>query len=171
MCLGLLSLFKITFDPSLSSRASATNCARIYNLSSKRLPSIPGNWPHLELDVADAWNSFILHTLLCRHEERGQILVLPHSGHTQSERLLVVIRQENQLDAGPGQEHWNHVCDKCCWLYEKDGVQCECNWNVDSYAVYSSHNDKMSFDQLSLTVLLLATRVALNIIVVTHLNR
>jgi hypothetical protein len=65
--------------------------------------------------------------LLCRHEEREQTLVLPHDGHTQSERLLVAIRQENQLDLGPGQENWNHVCDKCCWSYERDGVQCECD--------------------------------------------
>lgn len=27
--------------------------------------------------------------------------------------------------AGTGQEHWNHVCDKCCWVYEKEGLQCE----------------------------------------------
>lgn len=106
-------------------RTSGTNCASIYNLSSKRLPNIPGDWPHLELDVTDAWNGFTLHTLLTRNEEREQTLVLLHGGHTQAERLLVAMRQENQLDCGPGQENWNHVCDKCCWLYERDGVQCK----------------------------------------------
>lgn len=156
-------------NPGLSSRASATNCARIYNLSSKRSPNIPSNWPHLELDVADAWNAFILHTLLCRHEERGQTLVIPHGGHSQSDRLLVAIRQENQLDVGPGQEHWNHVCDRCCWLYERDGVQCE--YEITLCVVCLSHNNQTSFDRLSSTVLRLATRAAPNMIVVTRLDQ
>jgi hypothetical protein len=25
---------------------------------------------------------------------------------------------------GPGQEHWNHACDMCCWVFEEDGIIC-----------------------------------------------
>ena len=25
---------------------------------------------------------------------------------------------------GPGQEHWNHACDMCCWVFEEDGIMC-----------------------------------------------
>ena len=106
-------------------RVSATNCARNYTLITKRAPNLPTDWAHLELDVDDVWNAFFLHTLLNQHEEREQTLVLPQRGYTQRERLLFAIRDENARMVGTGQEHWNHVCDKCCWVYEKGGVQRE----------------------------------------------
>ena len=121
-------LFQVHYnlaETHLSSRVSATNCARNYSLSTKRAPNLPTDWAHLELDVDDVWNAFFLHTLLNKHEERREILVLPNRGHTQRERLLVAIRDENARMVGTGQEHWNHVCDKCCWVYEKEGVQRE----------------------------------------------
>ena len=90
------------------------------------MPNLPTDWPHLELDVHDTWNAFFLHALLTQHEERCQTLVLPHKGYTQPERLLVAIQVENKQMSGTGQEYWNHVCDKCCWQYKKEGNQCEC---------------------------------------------
>ena len=123
-----------TYSPS---RVSATNCARNYTLSTKRTPNLPIDWVHLELDVDDVWNAFFLHILLDRHEERGQTLVLPHKGYTQRERFLVAIRDENARMVGTGQEHWNHVCNKCCWVYEKGGVQRESSCYV--YTLNPSH--------------------------------
>jgi len=121
----VFSVLSYIIETHLLSRVSATNCARNYTLSTKRAPNLPTDWAHLELDVDDVWNAFFLHTLLNQHEEHGKTLVLPHGGYTQRERLLVAIRDENTRMAGTGQEHWNHVCNKCCWVYEKEGVQRE----------------------------------------------
>jgi len=120
-----LTTFPISAETHSPSRVSATNCARNYTLIAKRAPNLPTDWAHLELDVDDVWNAFFLHTLLNQHEEREQTLVLPQRGYTQRERLLFAIRDENARMVGTGQEHWNHVCDKCCWVYEKEGVQRE----------------------------------------------
>jgi hypothetical protein len=127
----------------LLTRVSATNCARNYTLSAKRVPNLPVDWVHLELDVDDVWNAFFLHILLNKHEERSQTLVLPHKGYTQRNRLLVAIRDENTRMTGTGQEHWNHICDKCCWVYEKDGVQRESSLCL-SYG-YMSHSLHVDF--------------------------
>ena len=131
-------------------------------------PDLP-TWSHLDVDVHDAWNAFILHTLLSYHEERREILVLPHSGHTQEERLIVAMRRENEITAGTGQEHWNHVCDKCCWQYEKNGTLCE---YCHLYARWGCHRFTMNqanFGLLSLMASQLDTLVVVNMAAVVHL--
>jgi hypothetical protein len=109
-------------------RTSATNCARIFNtgLSNRRVNvAVPAAFPtRLELDTKDVWNAFFLHSLLRDHAEQDTILEVQHNASSQAERLKPALQARNLRMVGPGQEHWNHACDLCCWVFEEDGVQC-----------------------------------------------
>ena len=110
-------------------RTSATNCARIYNtgLSNHRINvAIPPAFPtRLELDTKDIWNGFFLHSLLLDHGEQDTILEVEHDAPSQAERLRPSLQARNLRMVGPGQEHWNHACDMCCWVFEEDGIVCK----------------------------------------------
>ncbi|OSC98756.1 hypothetical protein PYCCODRAFT_1417417 [Trametes coccinea BRFM310] len=101
----------------MTSWASATNCARFYNLSLTK-PEIsvelPSEWnAPFELDTEHVWESFFLYSLLLDHNERGTMLCLPHQEASQADRLLPALNARNILMAGAGQEHWSHCCDLC----------------------------------------------------------
>ena len=115
----------------ISRRTSATNCARIYNegiSACETLNDLPlEQKTRLAIDVDDVWNAFFLHSLLLDFAERCQadeshVLELPHDAPSQAERLRPALRERNKRMEGPGQEHWNHACDLCCWVFtDSDG--------------------------------------------------
>jgi hypothetical protein len=109
-------------------RTSATNCARIYNtsLSNENVnAAVPIAFPtRLELDTRDVWNAFFLHSLLLDHMEQDMVLEVQHNALSQAERLKPLLQARNLRMVGPGQEHWNHACDMCCWIFEENGIQC-----------------------------------------------
>ncbi|KAH9851669.1 hypothetical protein C2E23DRAFT_869110 [Lenzites betulinus] len=106
---------------------SATNCARFYN-SSLAPPDIaellPIDWEYsFEVDTEQVWDSFFLYSLLLDHQERQTTLILPHVAPSQAYRLKEAIHARNMIMAGPGQEHWSHACDLCCWVHQtEDGT-------------------------------------------------
>jgi CxC5 like cysteine cluster associated with KDZ transposases len=89
--------------------------------------SLPATTPmRLELDTRDVWNGFFLHSLLLDHAEKEAILEVQHNAPSQAERLQPQLKARNLRMIGPGQEHWNHICDLCCHIKEdKDGAFCK----------------------------------------------
>jgi hypothetical protein len=109
-------------------RTSATNCSRIYNEgfnNSEINPFLPATWFYsLKMRVDDVWNGFFIHCLLLDHEEWNATLQLTHTAQSQSKRLQPALKARNARMRGPGQEHWNHACDLCCWVYtDSDDVK------------------------------------------------
>lgn len=112
-------------------RTSATNCLRIYNEgfhNDELNPFLPATWFYsLKMRVDDVWNGFFIHSLLLDHSERNTTLRLIHAAPSQSKRLQPALKARNARMRGPGQEHWNHACDLCCWVYtDADGIKREC---------------------------------------------
>jgi hypothetical protein len=125
-------------------RASATNCARIYNETmhmSANLPTrMPSDWLwRTSLDEKDVWNGFYLNALLLDNLELRRIhaafppLTLRHTGVTHPERINQALHLRNRRMEGIGQEQWNHACDTCCWHYNQDGSTGEHANNLKSH--------------------------------------
>ncbi|KDQ52939.1 hypothetical protein JAAARDRAFT_183569 [Jaapia argillacea MUCL 33604] len=113
----------------VTSWTSATNCSRLYNYSLGRnsiSDSLPSSWNRsLLMKIDDVWNGFFFHSLFLDCEERGTTLELQHDAPTQGLRLRPALQERNIRMVGPGQENWNHVCDKCTWFFTNDdGVVC-----------------------------------------------
>ncbi|KAF8585031.1 hypothetical protein K439DRAFT_1344525, partial [Ramaria rubella] len=107
--------------------ASATNCARLYNMgfgNPEIAARLPRSWPvNLHMDCENVWDAFFLYGLLCDHREQGSVLELPHRGPNNANRLRAALEVRNERMAGPGQVQWNHACEKCTWVTEgEDGI-------------------------------------------------
>jgi hypothetical protein len=79
----------------------------------------------LALRDQDVLNGFFLYSLLLDYGERHAILVIPHSGGTQKDRLTAALFDRNKRTEGIGQEHYFHACNLCFKTFEKDGELCE----------------------------------------------
>jgi len=103
-------------------RTSATNCARIYNLSLAPTyfhPLLPVDWyVKLTLYYDDVWDSFFTLSFLLNHHSCDTILEIPHKCGSQADRFHLALESHNELMMGPGQEQWNHGCDKCTHILE-----------------------------------------------------
>jgi hypothetical protein len=76
------------------------------------------------MDCDNVWDGFFLFALLvdCATASESQILEVPHHATSQAKRLHEAMERRNRRMAGPGQDMWSHVCDKCAWIFEaKDG--------------------------------------------------
>ncbi|KDR69492.1 hypothetical protein GALMADRAFT_77432, partial [Galerina marginata CBS 339.88] len=71
----------------------------------------------------DVWNAFYLHSLILDHLESGSTLQLRHHAVSQARRLQPGLHIRNARTAGPGQEAWNHACNRCCYVYEGESGQ------------------------------------------------
>jgi hypothetical protein len=103
------------------------NCSRIYNSSFTNEDihaSLPAVWDHrLEMTVDDVWNGFFIYSLLLDHSERDSILLLDHKAPSQARRLQPALQARNARMRGTGQEHWNHACDLCSWVFtDQNGI-------------------------------------------------
>ncbi|KAH9829417.1 uncharacterized protein C8Q71DRAFT_888422, partial [Rhodofomes roseus] len=93
----------------------SSNNAKIYQQqhweSEARFPLV---WPvKPRLDGPMVSDAFFLFALLRDHDEHGTLLVLTNDAN-HSVRLDSALRQRNLAMVGPGQEQWNHICDRCC---------------------------------------------------------
>ncbi|TCD71044.1 hypothetical protein EIP91_000543 [Steccherinum ochraceum] len=125
-----IRLIELFTNMMVSSWTSATNCARIYNnaLTRDDLRSYrPLKWCRMQLDVDDVWNGFFLQALLLDNYERREVdpntptLSLPHDAGSQTTRLQPALQERNKRMVFERQEHWNHACDKCCWIRDENG--------------------------------------------------
>ncbi|KAK7683616.1 hypothetical protein QCA50_013454 [Cerrena zonata] len=117
---------------------SATNCARIYDMSlsnphsyilnnklafpnhlhTQHGPGLP--WVSLKMRPDDILNGFFLYSLLLQKAEQGEYLILPHTAENQKLRLQPALQERNSRMEGTGQEYWNHACDTCFIVKEKE---------------------------------------------------
>jgi hypothetical protein len=120
----------------IHSRASATNCARVYNQDdlerdrSSRPPKWPVAWT---LDAERVFEALILSWVWSYVSDQKRVLELPHDEDSQAARLRVIMHERNRAYAGSGHPDWNHACDLCCWKYQdpvsKEYSQCFlCIW-------------------------------------------
>ncbi|KAF9544131.1 hypothetical protein CPC08DRAFT_730331 [Agrocybe pediades] len=110
----------------LNAWTSASNCAQIYNdgVALRSLaPKLPITFSKtLIMDTNDVWDGLMLYWLLEDAQERGEVLVTLHKSSSQSKRVQPAVRARNLRMAGTGQEHWNHICDVCCYVdVDSDG--------------------------------------------------
>ncbi|EIN11940.1 hypothetical protein PUNSTDRAFT_62687, partial [Punctularia strigosozonata HHB-11173 SS5] len=110
---------------------SATNCARVYNATMAQEIELLNSFLlddrsfTIELDTERVLASFLLYSLSNDFEDRNDILELPQNITGTLERLQCAIRERNVRMAGPGQEHWTHLCDICSWhTTNEDGQDC-----------------------------------------------
>ena len=82
---------------------------------------LPLGWMSFEMDVDNVWDGFFLNALLRDRQEQMEehrlpLLILQHNASSQLERLAPALHEHNKRMVGPGQEAWNHACDRCCWI-------------------------------------------------------
>ncbi|KAI1785056.1 hypothetical protein LXA43DRAFT_1100746 [Ganoderma leucocontextum] len=97
---------------------SATNCARIYNLSTPH--RVVHRWSsQLQLDVDNVWDAFFLYALLRDCKTRNTNLEIPNDAK-HADRYLAAIQDRNAAMVGPKNPYWNHACNLCCWISEDE---------------------------------------------------
>jgi hypothetical protein len=108
-----------------SLRTSATNCARVYNLSMgdysrKRQNKL--RWKGMQMEMEHVWNGFFLHALILEAVRSESRLVLPNDEVHHSERFAGALHQRNEAYKGPARPMWNHICNLCSKVVLRDGT-------------------------------------------------
>ena len=100
-------------------RTSATNCARLYNLSlSSTIPPSTGDWAFgFTVTTEQVWDSFVILALLEDCQQRSMILEVPHTG-AQKDRFTEPLRARNLRFRAHGQPELRHYCNKCLRVYQ-----------------------------------------------------
>lgn len=103
-------------------RTSATNCARLHEMSHIRQDRDMQDWQFLpKLTTANIWDSFVLYTLLDDHSGRHSHLTVPHGGN-QTDRFEAAMEERNLRIIHDGQPALDHACTKCTRVFqESDG--------------------------------------------------
>lgn len=110
-----------------SVRVSATNLARMYDADTPdREDRLSIDWAYsLDMSTETVWDAFFLHGLLLDSLEHQVALELPHNGQDQSTRIEAALERRNLRMVGPGQEYWNHACNRCCEISaDEKGEKC-----------------------------------------------
>ncbi|KDQ59117.1 hypothetical protein JAAARDRAFT_57079 [Jaapia argillacea MUCL 33604] len=97
---------------------SATNCARLSNLSLSQGAEPSSEWQFgFSLTSKEVWDGFVILALLEDQQSRGGRLVVPHSGG-QRARFTDAVRACNQRMRLYSQPAVTHFCDKCVRRYD-----------------------------------------------------
>jgi hypothetical protein len=103
----------------LVSWTSATNCARLYNLTLSSIVSpSTGDWAFgFTVTTEQVWDSFVILALLEDCQRRSKTLEVPHTG-AQKDRFTEPLRARNLRFRVHGQPELCHYCNKCLRVYE-----------------------------------------------------
>jgi hypothetical protein len=108
-----------------SPRTSATNCARVYNLSmgdySRNRQNQLG-WRGMQMEMEHVWNGFFLHALILEAVCSESRLILPNAEVHHLERFSGALHQRNEAYKGPARPMWNHICRLCSKVVLRDGI-------------------------------------------------
>jgi len=119
----LVLLFSPNFHPhpGFLYRFSATNCAKVYDMSlsgRNTKPLLESGWQFgFKLKTEHIWDAFVILTLLRDCERRGRTLNLPHDGN-QKDRFTAAMEERNTRIVREGQDELRHRCKKCTRTYE-----------------------------------------------------
>jgi predicted nucleic acid-binding Zn-ribbon protein len=58
-----------------------------------------------------------MHALLVDRQTHSTVLDIPHKAPSQADRLRPALEERNLRMMGPGQELWNHACEKCTYVF------------------------------------------------------
>ncbi|KIM22242.1 hypothetical protein M408DRAFT_28877 [Serendipita vermifera MAFF 305830] len=104
---------------------SATNCARIFNLSTgdytRERQKLIG-WKAMQMEMEHVWNGFFLHGLMLESFRSQTRLTFPNSDTHHFERYSEALILRNESYRGVARPMWNHVCDLCSKVVIRDGV-------------------------------------------------
>ncbi|KAG8849067.1 hypothetical protein FRC20_002395 [Serendipita sp. 405] len=112
---------------------SATNCSRIYNTAlgdKDGLRELGLQWKNvMKMDMENVWEAFHIHSLLIdqislgEFHSQNQPLSLPHKDATQRlDRFVGALQARNIRFSDYHRPHYNHVCDGCSKVVERDGT-------------------------------------------------
>jgi hypothetical protein len=100
----------------ISSRSSATNCARVYNLSigdyTRKLQT-RYRLLNTEMTMDHVWDAFFLHGLILDASRSNARLTLPNNEVEHQDRYSAALQVRNLKYQGPMRDGWNHCCDTC----------------------------------------------------------
>jgi len=135
--LGWLCMIAAYFDALVSSRRlSATNCAKVYDLSFSQRETHgleEAGWPWgFKLKTEHVWDAFVILSLLRDREGRLLSLEVPHTG-LQKDRFKPAMRERNLRFVREGQPEVDHWCRKCTRIFR------ECNTDGTETASEFSH--------------------------------
>ena len=109
-------MFHNSFIHFASCRTSATNCARLYNLSLSNTVS-PGDWAfRFSVTTEQVWDAFVILALLEDHQSQSKTFVVPHTG-AQKDCFTNVLWAWNLRFYLHGQPELRHCCNKCLHIY------------------------------------------------------
>ncbi|KAF8074791.1 hypothetical protein FPV67DRAFT_1408151 [Lyophyllum atratum] len=112
----------------LVSWTSATNCARMYNLTLSTMP-LPGDWKFgSTVTTEQVWDAFTILALLEDCATREKTLNVPHDG-PQKDRFTFAVRERNHRFRQFSQPESRHRCKKCTRIFFGSGTE-------DSYRVW-----------------------------------
>src|SRR5882762_7680593 len=110
-------------------RLSATNCAKVYDLSFSQRETQKledAGWPWgFRLKTEHVWDAFVVLSLLRDHEGRQLHLEVPHTG-LQKDRFKAAMRERNLRFVREGQpeiDHWCRKCTRIYWECHPDGME------------------------------------------------
>jgi hypothetical protein len=100
----------------MSPRSSATNCARVYNLSigdyTRKLQT-QYRLLNTEMTMDHVWDAFFLHGLILDANRSNDRLTLPNNEVEHQDRYSAALQVRNLKYQGPMRDGWNHCCDTC----------------------------------------------------------
>lgn len=112
-----------------SHRLSATNCAKVYDLSFSQRETHAledAGWPWgFKLTTEHVWDVFVILSLLRDHNRRQLHLEVPHTG-LQKDRFKATMREHNLCFVREGQPKIDHWCRKCTCIFcerNPDGME------------------------------------------------
>ncbi len=101
----------------LLSWTSATNCARIYNLTFSTYNAKPPGWQFsCEVTSEQVYDGFTILSLLEDCHLQNTALVVPHTGQSR-ERFTEAVNARNNRFRLTGQPELLHHCNKCTRFY------------------------------------------------------
>jgi hypothetical protein len=112
-----------------SRRLSATNCAKVYDLSFSQRETRAledAGWPWgFKLTTEHVWDAFVILSLLRDRKGRQLHLEVPHTG-LQKDRFTAPMRERNLRIVREGQPEIDHWCRKCTRIFREsnpDGTE------------------------------------------------
>jgi hypothetical protein len=120
-------------------RASASNLARVYNLSHTGSESLRDRilWlATFKMTGDHVYDGFFLHALLLHHQVNKTPLELPNRVDNQADRLRPALEARNKLFQGPGRPSSGHVCEVCS-AYKKIDPESDDN-SLSNLSMYLS---------------------------------
>lgn len=103
-------------------RSSATNCARVYNLSIGDYTCSRQHTYGLsntEMTSDHVWDAFFIYGLILEASRSDERLSLPNKDTQHHDRYAAALQLRNNKYQGPSRPGWNHCCNLCARIVNR----------------------------------------------------